>query len=81
MHIFFEMGKKLKIQLRLLDMIRHVKQRRLILALSLIIGLLSGTAAILAGLDRVSFLLKLHEFGIPVIDLDVEEVMQDAENA
>jgi len=40
------MSRKLHIQKRLLDLIRHIKQRQLILALSLVIGLLSGGAAI-----------------------------------
>ncbi len=41
------MKNNLHIQRRLLDFIRQIKQRQLILALSLIIGLLSGGAAIL----------------------------------
>lgn len=41
------MSRTLHIQRKLLDFIRHIKQRQLILALSLIIGLLSGGAAIL----------------------------------
>lgn len=41
------MSRKLHIQKRLLDLIRHIKQRQLILALSLVIGLLSGVAAVL----------------------------------
>jgi len=41
------MRKNRQIQRRLLDFIRHINQRRLILALSLVIGLLSGVAAIL----------------------------------
>jgi CIC family chloride channel protein len=41
------MRKAIRIQLVLLRMIRQIKQRRLIMALSLIIGLLSGLAAIL----------------------------------
>jgi len=41
------MSRKLHIQKRLLDIIRHIKQRQLILALSIVIGLLSGGAAIL----------------------------------
>jgi CIC family chloride channel protein len=41
------MRKAIRIQLVLLRMIRQIKQRRLILALSLLIGLLSGSAAIL----------------------------------
>ena len=30
----------------------------------------SGMAAMLAGLDRVAFLLQLHRYGVPMIDLD-----------
>ncbi len=41
------MRKKFNIQLQLLTLIRHIKHRRLILALSLVIGFLSGMAAIL----------------------------------
>ena len=41
------MRKNLNIQLKILKVIRHIKHRRLILGLSLIIGLLSGLAAIL----------------------------------
>ncbi|MEN8203860.1 MAG: chloride channel protein [Bacteroidota bacterium] len=41
------MGKTRHIRQRLLEIIRHMNQRRLILALSLIIGMLSGVAAIL----------------------------------
>jgi uncharacterized protein involved in exopolysaccharide biosynthesis len=41
------MKKFLQIQKALLDFIRNIKQRQLILGLSLIIGLLSGGAAIL----------------------------------
>lgn len=41
----------------------------------------SGTAAHLAGVDRVSFLLGLHRFGIPMIDLEEEELLSDIENA
>ncbi len=38
----------------------------------------SGTAAALANMDRVSFLLELHRVGVPMIDLDAEELAQDA---
>jgi len=41
----------------------------------------SGTAAELAGTDRVSFLLNLHHFGVPMIDLEEEELLSDIENA
>lgn len=41
----------------------------------------SGMAAALAGLDRVSFLLRLHEFGVPMIDLTPDELAEDVANA
>ena len=41
----------------------------------------SGIAAALVGLDRVSFLLRLHEFGVPMIDLDEAELAEDIDNA
>lgn len=41
------MGRSFNIRRHILDVIRHIKHRRLILVLSLIIGLLSGSAAIL----------------------------------
>jgi len=41
----------------------------------------SGMAASLLGMDRVSFLLNLHRYGVPVIDLSAEELTQDLDNA
>jgi len=41
----------------------------------------SGIAAALVGLDRVSFLLRLHEFGVPMINLTVDELAEDVANA
>jgi predicted HTH domain antitoxin len=41
----------------------------------------SGMAAALAGMDRVSFLLSLHSYGAPMIDLDEDELASDVENA
>ena len=41
----------------------------------------SAIAAQLIGIDRVTFLLSLHHFGIPMIDLDEEELLFDIENA
>jgi predicted HTH domain antitoxin len=41
----------------------------------------SGMAAQLAGLDRVAFLLELHRFGVPVIDLDQGELEADLAHA
>lgn len=41
----------------------------------------SGMAAQLAGMDRVSFLLNLHRYGVATIDLDESELQADVENA
>lgn len=41
----------------------------------------SGMAAELVGVDRVSFLLKLTDYGVPMIDLAEEELLSDLENA
>lgn len=41
----------------------------------------SGMAAKLAGMDRVSFLLRLHHYEIPMIDLSEEELRSDLEHA
>jgi predicted HTH domain antitoxin len=41
----------------------------------------SGMAAILADMDRVSFLLALQQFGVAMIDLEEEELLNDISNA
>lgn len=41
----------------------------------------SGMAAQLVGMDRVSFLLNWHHYGVPMIDLEEEELLSDLENA
>lgn len=41
----------------------------------------AGMAARLAGMDRVSFLLNLHRYGVAMIDLDEHELQSDLENA
>ncbi len=41
----------------------------------------SGQAAALAGLDRVTFLLQLHQFGVPMIDLSADELQMDVSHA
>lgn len=41
----------------------------------------SGMAAELVGLDRVTFLLSLHRYGVPMIDLDETELESDMNNA
>jgi len=41
----------------------------------------SGTAASLAGLDRVRFLGELHRYGVPIIDQSDEELTADIANA
>jgi predicted HTH domain antitoxin len=41
----------------------------------------SGMAARLIGLDRVTFLAQLPRFGVPMIDLEIEELMTDIDHA
>ena len=41
----------------------------------------SGMAARLVGIDRVSFLLNLHHYGVAMIDLDETELEADVQNA
>ena len=41
----------------------------------------SGLAAQLAGMDRVSFLLELHRYGVAMLDLDERELEEDLQNA
>lgn len=41
----------------------------------------SGQAAQLAGMDRVTFLLRLKEFGVAAMNLDAEELLSDIRNA
>ena len=41
----------------------------------------SGMAAGLAGVSRVHFLGDLHRYGVPVIDLDREELESDLAHA
>ena len=41
----------------------------------------SGTAARLVGMGRSMFLLKLHEYRVPMIQLEEDELLSDIENA
>ena len=41
----------------------------------------SGQAAQLVGIDRVSFLLQLHNYGVAMIDLDDRVLSEDLRNA
>ena len=41
----------------------------------------SGLAAMLVGMPRTTFLLNLHRYGVPMIDLDEEELLADVKNA
>jgi predicted HTH domain antitoxin len=41
----------------------------------------SGMAAQIAGVERVEFLLQLSHYGVPMIDLDEEELHADLDNA
>jgi predicted HTH domain antitoxin len=41
----------------------------------------SGMAAMLLGVDRVTFLLKLNDYGVAMIDLSEDELLSDLNNA
>jgi predicted HTH domain antitoxin len=41
----------------------------------------SGLAASLVGLDRVTFLLQMHQYGAAMLDLADEELLADVEHA
>lgn len=41
----------------------------------------SGMASQLAGVDRVSFLMSLSQYGVPMQDLTLEELESDFANA
>ncbi len=41
----------------------------------------SGMAAKLVGSSRVDFLLELHKFNVPMIDLEEDELLMDIHNA
>ena len=41
----------------------------------------SGIAAEIAEMDRVSFLCELHKYGVSMINMEVEKLSSDVENA
>jgi predicted HTH domain antitoxin len=41
----------------------------------------SGLAASLAGMERTKFLLNLHRYNVPMIDLEEDELFTDLNNA
>jgi len=41
----------------------------------------SGMAASILGMERVSFLLLLHQFNVAVVDLSEDELLDDIRNA
>jgi predicted HTH domain antitoxin len=41
----------------------------------------SGMAAILAEMERVNFLLILHQYGVCMIDMEEDELLNDINNA
>jgi predicted HTH domain antitoxin len=59
------------------------KEARLAMAIKLfeMKRLSSGMAASLAGIDRVSFLLKLSEYNVNMLDYEADELESDFENA
>ena len=41
----------------------------------------SGMAASVVGVPRTVFLLSLHKYGVPMINLDKDELISDVKNA
>ena len=41
----------------------------------------SGMAAEKVGMDRLSFLLELHRYGVEILNMEPEELASDLENA
>ncbi len=41
----------------------------------------SGMAASLVGIDRVTFLLSLHNYGVDMINIEPDEIQEDFSNA
>ena len=41
----------------------------------------SGVAAKLVGIDRTTFLMNLHRYGVAMINLDQAELQDDVDNA
>ena len=41
----------------------------------------SGVAAQIAGMKRVDFLLELNNYGVPMINIEPEELSEDVKNA
>lgn len=62
---------------------QFIKEARLAMAVRLFQTkrLPSGMAAVLAGMDRVTFLLGLHRHGVSMVELDDGELESDVNNA
>ena len=41
----------------------------------------SGMAAMMAGMERKQFLMSLHLYGVPMINLEENEFFEDIQNA
>ncbi|SDY34547.1 Predicted antitoxin, contains HTH domain [Allochromatium warmingii] len=41
----------------------------------------SGMAAQIVGIERVAFLLQLSQYGVPMIDLNHDEILADIDHA
>jgi len=41
----------------------------------------SGMAAMMAGMERKQFLMSLHLYGVPMINLEEDEFFEDIQNA
>lgn len=71
----------LELSLGLRDRQELCDQARLLLAVKLfeLERLTSGKAAELAGIDRESFLLTVHRYGVPTVRWNEEEIQAEAD--
>jgi len=66
-----------------LNALQFEKEAKIAMAIKLfeLKKLSSGMAATLAVMDRVNFLLILHQYNVSMIDLDEDELLNDFKNA
>lgn len=63
------------------DAFEHVARMAMAVKLFEMNRLSSGMAAQLVGIDRVSFLLQLNQYGVPMMDSTIDELESDFANA
>ena len=63
------------------DAFEHEARKAMAVKLFEMNRLSSGMAAQLVGIDRVSFLLQLNQYRVPVVDSTIDELESDFANA